>query len=210
MQKLADGVHQFQARYFRANRKLFKKLAHGQNPDTLFITCSDSRVVPHLITNAQPGDMFSVQNVGNIVPHPNLPGATAAAVEFAVCVLGVQNIVVCGHTQCGAVKALLDPKSVENLPFVKRWVDQISRVDKIVKESYSHLTGDALWTAAVEENVLVQLEHLREFSFVADKLDRGELQLAGWVFKIETGQVFEFDPETNAFTTLQKRPDHDK
>lgn len=204
MQKLADGVHEFQSRYFRANKNLFRKLAEGQNPETLFVTCSDSRVAPHLITNAQPGEMFSVQNVGNVVPHPDLPGGTAAAVEYAVCVLGVENIVVCGHTQCGAMKGLLDPKSLAELRFVKRWVDQIDRVAAIVKERYAHLSGDALLTAAVEENVLVQLEHLREFPFVAERLDRGALRLAGWVFKIETGEVFDYDPEAGQFSLLQK------
>ncbi len=202
MQKLALGVHAFQAKYFSTHRKLFTRLAQGQNPETLFITCSDSRVVPHLITDTQPGDLFLVRNIGNVVPHPSLPGGTAAAVEYAIEVLGVENVVVCGHTLCGAMRALLDPKSVEKLPFVKKWVDQTERVSSIVRERYAHLEGDELLTAAVEENVLVQLEHLREFTFVADGLDKGRLRLAGWVFKIQTGEVFEFDPEAGQFLSL--------
>jgi carbonic anhydrase len=202
MQKLVQGVHAFQSQYFSKHQKLFKKLAEGQNPETLFITCSDSRVVPHLITDTQPGDLFLVRNIGNVVPHPSLPGGTAAAVEYAVEVLGVQNVVVCGHTLCGAMRALLDPKSVEKLPFVKKWVDQTENVRKIVRDRYAHLEGNELLTAAVEENVLVQLEHLREFPFVAQRLDKGALRLAGWVFKIETGQVFEFEPEAGQFLAL--------
>jgi carbonic anhydrase len=202
MQKLVQGVHAFQSQYFSKHQKLFKKLAEGQNPETLFITCSDSRVVPHLITDTQPGDLFLVRNIGNVVPHPSLPGGTAAAVEYAVEVLGVQNVVVCGHTLCGAMRALLDPKSVEKLPFVKKWVDQTENVRAIVRERYSHLEGNELLTAAVEENVLVQLEHLREFSFVANRLEKGALQLSGWVFKIETGQVFEFEPEAGQFLAI--------
>jgi carbonic anhydrase len=202
MQKLVEGVHAFQAEYFSKHRKLFTKLAQGQNPETLFITCSDSRVVPHLITDTKPGDLFLVRNIGNVVPHPSLPGGTAAAVEYAVCVLGVQNVVVCGHTLCGAMRALLDPDSVKSLPFVKKWVDQTERVSAIVRERYAHLEGDELLTAAVEENVLFQLEHLREFSFVSERLDKGALRLAGWVFKIETGAVFEFDVESGQFQAI--------
>jgi len=202
MQKLVQGVHAFQSEYFSKHKKLFKKLSEGQNPETLFITCSDSRVVPHLITDTQPGDLFIVRNIGNVVPTPKLPGGTAAAVEYAVEVLGVENIVVCGHTLCGAMRALLDPKSIENLPFVKKWVDQTEKVRKIVGDRYAHLEGNELLTAAVEENVLVQLEHLREFSFVANRLKKNTLHVAGWVFKIETGEVFEFDPEAGQFLTI--------
>jgi len=210
MQKLVQGVHAFQSEYFSKHQKLFKKLSEGQNPETLFITCSDSRVVPHLITDTQPGDLFIVRNIGNVVPTPKLPGGTAAAVEYAVEVLGVENIVVCGHTLCGAMRALLDPKSIENLPFVKKWVDQTEKVRKIVRDRYAHLEGNELLTAAVEENVLVQLEHLREFSFVADRLKTNTLHVAGWVFKIETGEVFEFDPEAGQFLTIgsDRTPSH--
>ena len=130
MQKLVQGVHAFQSQYFSEHQKLFKKLSEGQNPETLFITCSDSRVVPHLITDTQPGDLFLVRNIGNVVPHPSLPGGTAAAVEYAIEVLGVQNVVVCGHTLCGAMRALLDPKSIENLPFVKKWVEARRQQDR--------------------------------------------------------------------------------
>lgn len=202
MQKLVQGVHAFQSEYFSKHKKLFKKLSEGQNPETLFITCSDSRVVPHLITDTQPGDLFIVRNIGNVVPKVTLPGGTAAAVEYAVEVLGVQNIVVCGHTLCGAMRALLEPETMDKLPFVKKWVDQTENVRKIVRDRYAHLEGNELLTAAVEENVLVQLEHLREFSFVADRLKKDTLHVAGWVFKIETGQVFEFEPEVGQFLAI--------
>ncbi len=202
MQKLVKGAHAFQSHYFSEHRKLFKKLSEGQNPETLFITCSDSRVVPHLITDTKPGDLFLVRNIGNVVPHPSLPGGTAAAVEYAIEVLGVQNVVICGHTLCGAMRALLDPTSVENLPFVKKWVDQTENVRAIVRERYAQLTGNELLTAAVEENVLVQLEHLREFSFIHDRLEKGTLRVAGWVFKIETGEVFEYEPEAGQFLAI--------
>src|SRR5580698_1684610 len=161
MAKLVEGVHRFRADYFNKNRALFRTLAQrGQRPETLFITCSDSRVDPNLITDSSPGDLFIVRNVGNIVPQLALPGGTSAALEYAVEVLQVSNIVVRGHTHCGAMQALLDPARVEGLPYVQRWLSQALRLREIVAERYAHLDGMARWTAAAQENVLVQLENL--------------------------------------------------
>jgi carbonic anhydrase len=200
MQKLADGVHAFQSKYFATHRALFRRLAErGQHPETLFITCSDSRVVPNLITSTEPGDLFLVRNVGNVVPHVTVPGGTAAAIEYAVEVLGVTSVIVCGHTHCGAVDAILNPETMDRLPFVKRWLAQGDRVRKIVAERYSHLDEAGRMLAAVEENVLVQLENLRAFPNVADRLDRGVLAMSGWVFEIASGDVYEFDPTTGQF-----------
>lgn len=200
MQKLVDGVHAFQTHYFAEHRGLFRRLAQrGQSPETLFITCSDSRVVPDLITSASPGDLFIVRNVGNVVPHVTNPGGTAAAIEYAVEVLGVANVIVCGHTHCGAINAILNPQTMDRLPFVRRWLAQGERVRTIVAERYGHLEPEARMLAAVEENVLVQLENLRAFPNVAERLDRGALLLAGWVFDIASGEVFEFDPRRGQF-----------
>ena len=203
MQKLAEGIHLFQNDYFVRNRELFQRLAaDGQRPETLFITCSDSRVVPNLLTNMGPGELFIVRNIGNVVPSRELPGGTAAAIEYAVEVLGVQQIVVCGHTHCGAIQAVLDPARMDRLPYVKRWLAETTRVRGIVEERYGHLQGDARESAAVSENVLVQLENLKAFPFVAERLESGRLQLSGWVFKIETGEVFGYEPEVGQFVRL--------
>jgi carbonic anhydrase len=203
MAKLVEGVHRFRADYFNKHRELFRNLAErGQRPETLFITCSDSRVDPNRITDSEPGELFIVRNVGNIVPHPSLPGGTSAAIEYAVEVLEVSNIVVCGHTHCGAMQALLDPKRVEKLLFVQRWLSQALRLREIVAERYAGLEGIARWTAAAEENVLVQLENLREFPFVASRLESGKLHLSGWVFAIETGEVLAYDPDTQQFASI--------
>jgi carbonic anhydrase len=200
MQKLVDGVHAFRARYFATHRGLFRKLAdRGQHPETLFITCSDSRVVPNLITSTEPGDLFLVRNVGNVVPHVTVPGGTAAAIEYATEVLGVTNVVVCGHTQCGAINAILHPESMDRLPFVKRWLAQGERVRAIVAERYAQLPEDARMLAAVEENVLVQLENLRAFPNVATRLEQGTLTMSGWVYDIATGDVWEYDPHSGQF-----------
>jgi carbonic anhydrase len=203
MQKLARGVHEFQAQYFARHRDLFRNLAErGQRPETMFITCSDSRIVPNLITSTEPGELFLVRNVGNIVPHVSLPGGTAAAIEYAVEVLGIRDIIVCGHTHCGAIQALLDPSAMDRLPFVKRWLAQNERVRDIVAQRYGHLDPAARFTAAIEENVLVSLENLRTLPFIAERLADGHARMSGWVYKIETGQVFEFDPRAGEFVDM--------
>jgi carbonic anhydrase len=204
MQKLVRGIHSFQGGYFASHRQLFEQLATaGQRPETLFVTCSDSRVVPNLITNAPPGELFVVRNAGNIVPRPELPGGTAASIEYAVEVLEVENVIVCGHTQCGAMDAILHPESAERLPFVKRWLAQAEGVKRVIDERYQGLSPEARLTAAVQENVLTQLENLREFPFVARRLEAGKLHLSGWVFKLSTGEVFDYDPERGEFLLLE-------
>lgn len=205
MQKLVKGIHSFQRGFFASHRELFKQLAEaGQQPETLFITCSDSRVDPNLITNSQPGELFIVRNVGNVVPTPALPGGTAAAIQYAVEVLKVQNIILCGHTQCGALKAILDPDSVTHLEYVSRWVKSTISVKNVIEEKYSHLEGEAKLTAAIQENVLAQLEHLREYPFVAERMDAGKLHVNGWIFDVGRGEVFDYDPEYGEFLSLSK------
>jgi carbonic anhydrase len=203
MQKLVKGIHSFQSGFFASHRELFEQLATtGQQPETLFITCSDSRVVPNLITNAAPGELFIVRNVGNVVPHVDLPGGTAAAIQYAVEVLNVENVIVCGHTQCGALKAILDPESVAHLAFVKRWLQGTIDVKNVIEEKYAHLSGEEKLTAAIQENVLAQLEHLREYPFIAERLDSGALHLNGWIFDVGKGEVFDYDPEHGEFLPL--------
>ena len=205
MQKLGAGIHHFQANYFANNRGLFEQLsAKGQRPEALFITCSDSRVVPTLITNAAPGDLFIVRNIGNIVPsvERGVLGGVSAAIEYAVEVLEVANVIVCGHTQCGAIEAILHPERVAHLRFVSRWIGESSRIPDLITERYGDLEGDARMTAAVQENVLVQLENLRSFDFVTRRLASGTLKMSGWVFKIATGEVFDYDPVSGQFLRL--------
>ncbi|MDB4941161.1 MAG: Carbonic anhydrase [Labilithrix sp.] len=203
MRNLVSGIHSFRDGYFKTNRELFEKLAtEGQNPETLFITCSDSRVVPNLITQAAPGDLFIVRNVGNVVPRPTLPGGTAAAIEYAVEVLDVRDIVICGHTQCGAIDAVLNPEKMSALPMVKRWLAETEQVRHVVEERYPDLSPEDRLLVAVQENVLAQLEHLREYDFVSRRLTAGTLQINGWVFEIKTGQVYGFSPGEAQFLPL--------
>jgi carbonic anhydrase len=204
MQKLATGIHEFQTSYFASHRALFERLAAGQRPETLFITCSDSRVIPELITSAAPGELFIVRNVGNIVPRDgeHYPGGAVAALEYAVEFLQVSTVIVCGHTGCGAMQAVLEPALIARLPYVRHWLQQTDHLRDVIQQRYAHLEGEARVTAAVEENVLFQLESLRGYPFVADRLADGRLRMAGWVFKIATGEVFDYDPAVESFTRL--------
>lgn len=213
MQKLEAGIHHFQATYFARNRKLFEQLAtKGQRPETLFITCCDSRVVPNLITTTAPGELFIVRNVGNIVPNATrgVMGGVAAAIQYAVEVLDVGNVIVCGHTDCGAIAAILHPERARHLKYVSRWLSEAARIPQLIKERYGHLEGDARMIAAVEENVLVQLENLRSFDFVTERLDSGALKMSGWVFKISTGEIFDYDPMSGQFLRLGGSDESDR
>ena len=208
MEQLIAGVHKFQRDEFGNYRKLFRKLSQeGQNPHTLFITCSDSRVLAELITQSQPGDLFVVKNVGNIVPPAGVRGdtnSTAAAIEFGVETLRVNDIVICGHSQCGAITAMLDSKPVSNAtPHLRDWLKLASPVLATLKTEYAHLTEPAAReNAAAEESVLFALDNLHSYPCVQDRLADGSLRLHGWFFKIATAELFAYDPETRQFSPL--------
>ena len=208
MQRLIEGVHKFRTDEFGNYRKLFRKLSQdGQNPHTLFITCSDSRVLAELITQSQPGDLFVVKNIGNIVPPANVRGdtnSTAAAIEFAVETLRVNDIVICGHSQCGAISAMLGQKPVSDLtPHLRDWLKLASPVLATLQNDYAHLTEPAAReNAAAEENVLFALDNLHSYPCVQDRLADGSLRLHGWFFKIATAELFAYDPETRQFSPL--------
>lgn len=207
MLKLITGLHHFQSRVFESHHELFERLAQGQNPDVLFITCSDSRINPNLITQTHPGDLFILRNAGNIIPPFGAAnGGEGATIEFAVAALGVKDIIVCGHSLCGAVKGLLDLESIKNLPSVISWLSHAEATRRIVEENYKDagLTEEQCLNVAIQENVLVQLENLKTHPAVAVKLARGDINLHGWTYKIETGQVFSYDSNTGQFDEIKE------
>jgi carbonic anhydrase len=206
MQKLVDGIHHFQANIFREQEELFRRLAAGgQRPQALFITCCDSRVLPHQITQADPGDLFILRTLGNVIPpYGASNGGEGATVEYATTVLGIKDVIVCGHSHCGAMQALLYPEKLTAVPRVRKWLSHAEATRLIMQEKYPHLTDQPLLTATVEENVLVQLENLRTHPVVAAGLAKGDLKLHAWVYKIDTGEVFRFDPVRGQFVPLTK------
>src|SRR4051812_44546385 len=179
MQQLIDGVHKFRTEEFGNYRKLFRKLSQeGQNPHTLFITCCDSRVLAELITQSKPGDLFVVKNIGNIVPPAGVTGttnSTAAAIEFAVEALRVSDIVICGHSQCGAMNALLgDYSPTDRMPHLREWLTLAAPVREIMDSQYKHVSDpEHRKDLAAAENVLFALENLHSYYCVQDRLMEG-------------------------------------
>ncbi|HEX8199976.1 MAG TPA: carbonic anhydrase [Isosphaeraceae bacterium] len=203
MNKLLNGIRHFRSRVVRPRHQFFRRLALGQQPETLFITCSDSRIDPNLLTQTGLGELFVLRNAGNIVPaHGTNPGGEAATIEFAVSQLGIKDIVVCGHSHCGAMTGLLAPEALAGLPAVSAWLAHAEPTRRIVEEAYGHLREESRLEAAIRENVLVQLENLRTYPVVAERLARGDLRLHGWVYQIEDGQVFVHDPDARRFVPV--------
>lgn len=199
MQKLIEGLHKFRSEVFHSKQDLFHRLSKGQHPEALFITCSDSRISPSLITQTGPGDLFIMRNVGNIIPPYKEGSSEAAAIEFAVVALGVKDIIVCGHTLCGAMRALVNPKLVENAPAVQAWLRHAEPTRRLMQENYGYLEGTDLLNATIEENVVAQIDCLRAHPVVRSRLMRKELSLHGWVYSIETGDIFQYDRDSGQF-----------
>ncbi|MBA2749201.1 MAG: carbonic anhydrase, partial [Tatlockia sp.] len=195
MKKIIQGVHSFQTNYLTTHREMFELLSQGQHPRVLFITCSDSRIDPNLITQSEPGEMFIIRNAGNIIPaYGAANGGEGAAVEYAVQALGIREIIVCGHSHCGAMKGLLKlDKLAEDMPLVYQWLKHTEATRRTVKENYQHYEGEQLLQVTIEENVLTQIENLRTYPSIHSKLHKGEIELHAWMYHIETGEILEYD-----------------
>lgn len=206
MEKLLRGIAEF-----RRNRRpefaaKFAKLALGQTPDVLFVACSDSRVVPNLFASTEPGDLFVIRNVGNIVPPvegrgPRTVGfAESAAIEFAVSTLRVRHIVVCGHSECGAMRLL-----AERLPrpeAIDQWVMHAKEATQESRWTLKISSGTSAVNRVSQQNVLLQLEHLRTYPVIRDAEKEGRLRLHGWWFDIAHADVLHYHPEPNCFVVL--------
>jgi carbonic anhydrase len=203
MRTLIEGFKRFRSEVFEQKRELFQRLSLGQNPVALFITCSDSRIDPNLLTQTQPGELFILRVAGNIVPsYGAAMGGITATIEYAISALGVKNVIVCGHTGCSVMEAILEPEQYEHLPAVKNWLLQAETTRRIIAENYSNLIGPELLTATIQENVRVQLTHLATHPAVAARLHRGAVQLHGWVYSIPTGEMWTYDFDRGQFVSL--------
>lgn len=195
MDNLTQGYAKFRQKIYPQHRELFESLSSGQEPETLMVSCSDSRVDLNLVTQARPGEIFHVRNAGNLVP---LPGgdetATAGAIEFAVVNLPIRDIVVCGHSDCGAMKGLKAGVSEIDDSAVASWL----RLAAAQTPDASNLELDTL----IHTNVVSQLDSLRQHAFVAERIARGELRLWGWVYDIGSSEIHQLDTFTGAFRAL--------
>lgn len=202
--ELIQRYQRFRQEDYPARKAAFDALAEQQNPRVLFITCSDSRIAPDVLFQSEPGDLFVCRNVGNIVPsYGEALGGVSAAIEYAVVVLAVEAIIVCGHSSCGAMRALLDPEKFEHLRAVSPWLRHAEVALTVTRENYPGLTESELLTRLTEENVAAQIEHLETHPCVASRLRGGQLQIYGLVFEIPTGEIRVLDAGQGRFVPAQ-------
>jgi carbonic anhydrase len=203
MEKLFKGIAKFRHEDFESHRELFKQLGRQQKPHTLFIGCSDSRVVPELITRTRPGELFMVRNIANIVPPYRLTDefvGTTSAIEYAVQVLGVEAIVVCGHSNCGGCAAMHSKsEELEQIPHVRRWLQVSGEVRERVERQTVEGTPEEREWLTEQINILVQMRNLLSYPYIRERYERGELDILGWYYLIETGEIFNFNDQTETF-----------
>ena len=199
------GLLEFKKKPFQGMKDLFEQLSVKQNPETLFITCSDSRIVPSLITQADPGDLFSIRNIGNIIPPYPSSFSEAAALEYALNVLDIKDIIICGHSNCGAMKGLLTPHIEDQLPGVASWLGHSHAVlEEMKAERTTELSDPAReLEIATKKNIVHQMNHLKTYPLIKAKMERKELTIHGWYYELVKGQVFIYEQELNEFINLE-------
>jgi carbonic anhydrase len=207
--ELIGRVYGFSKQVFQNQSELYSTLAtHGQSPKALMISCADSRVVPEHIMQAAPGDLFVCRNAGNIVPpYAMQNGGVTSTVEYAIMVLGIRDIIICGHSDCGAMKAVANPAGLEKMPNVAAWLKHSCAAEQVVNEGYPDMDSAERVRAISLENVVAQLNHLRTHPSVAAGIARGEIALHGWFFDIGAGQVLALDGNTGRFRPLHEGED---
>jgi carbonic anhydrase len=199
---IIQGITKFQGDVFPGQQRMYERLVRdGQQPKALIIACADSRVAPEHITQTGPGELFVCRNAGNIVPpFAQANGGVSSAIEYAVVALGVRDVVVCGHSDCGAMKGLMTPGALDAMPNVAAWLRHSHAASRIVCEAYpAGMDPKDHARALALENVVVQLNHLRTHPSVAAALAKGQLRLHGWFFEIETGRLLAYDGELGRF-----------
>jgi len=207
MKDIIEGFLRFQRDAFPKRAGLFKDLATRQNPRALFISCSDSRLVPELVTQREPGELFVIRNAGNIVPsYGPEPGGVSASVEYAVAALRVSDIVICGHSNCGAMTAIATCMCLDHMPAVASWLRYADSA-RVVNEAREHASEQAKVEAMVRENVIAQLANIQTHPSVRLALEEKRVVLHGWIYDIESGHIDAFDGFTGKFVSLAENPE---
>jgi carbonic anhydrase len=206
MKKLIQGIATFRKNLTEENRELFAKLALGQKPDALFIACSDSRVVPNLFASTNPGDLFVLRNVGNLIPPASsiLDMSASAAIEFSIFSLHVSDIIVCGHSECGAMKTLVEGSSPSSCPHLACW---LKHGEESVKRVQDGLTINPLlpdYDQVSQLNVLQQMEHIASYPFIQELLEKNKLRIHGWWFDIAQASVYCYEKALNQFVLIDE------
>jgi carbonic anhydrase len=199
MGQIADGVARFKNSVFPRRRLLFEHLAKNQSPKALFVTCTDSRIVPSLITRTNPGGLFIERNPGNICPvYSPIPVGVSASIEYAVHALNVPHVIICGHSDCGAVKAILHPETATELPALGRWLTHGAEALRLMQES-APASGTDTQDLLARFNVIVQMQNLLSHPSVQTRMQAGDLTVHGWYYQIATGQILSYDSEREQF-----------
>ena len=207
MKKLIQGIIDFRQNLTPEKRQQFAQLALGQKPDTLFIVCSDSRVAPNVFASTNPGDLFVLRNAGNLVPPSSAfpdDNSAAAVLEFAVFSLKVTDIIICGHSECGAMKALIDGVDRACCPHLETWLQYASVSKKRVEEGESITPTLSLHNQISQSNVLQQMEHILSYSFVYERVQAKKLRVHGWWFDIANTSIFVYEPPQKKFALLNE------
>lgn len=201
--KLINGNKEYKNTYVRNNKKKFEELAKGQTPQALFIGCSDSRVIPNLLTKTDPGEMFVMRNVGNFVPEftgKADEAGVASALEYGVKALKVSEIIVCGHTHCGAIAALYSEIDSKEFMHVSKWIEQGKKSkERTLLAVSNEVAGDELLRATEKFSVITQMEHLLTYPFIKQRVEDGTLAIHGWLYDIKSGDVEYYDDEQKSF-----------
>ncbi len=208
MGEIFKGAIKFKEEDFQEHKELFKQLGKFQNPHTLFITCSDSRINPNLITKTKPGELFTIRNIANIIPYYDGTeikyAGTTSAVEYAVKVLEVENIVVCGHSNCGGCAALYkSEEELNQVPYVKKWLELAQKVKEEVLSILENPNDIERREWLTEQlNVVYQMDHLLSYPFIKEKYKAGKLNIYGWYYIIETGEIYNYNINTEMFELI--------
>jgi len=205
LEQLKAGIRRFQAEVYPEQAEMYHKaVSVPQEPHTFFIACADSRIDPETITQSKPGDLFVLRNIGNMVPpYGEMMGGVSAVIEYAVSLLRVKHIVVCGHADCGAMKGLLAPESVTSMPAVQNWLKNAATAMSVAEAlGQEHESPATLMRRVTEQNALLQIQHLRTHPSVAGAMARGELTISGWVYEIGTGEVRIWDDGAKRFVPV--------
>jgi carbonic anhydrase len=207
MKKLIDGIVEFRKKISEEERELFAKLALGQKPDALFIACSDSRVVPNLFASTNPGDLFVLRNVGNLIPPISAEKediSAQAAIEFAVFSLKVSNIIICGHSECGAMQAITDDLHHPSCSHLEAWLKYGKESLTRVKSGFTCNPKLSLHNQVSQVNVIQQMEHVAGYPFIQERIERKELRIHGWWFDIAHADVYCYEPSFNQFVLIDE------
>ena len=201
MKKLIRGLDKFRQTYVSSHQELLEQLALGQKPRVLFVACSDSRVDPNLITDTDVGELFVIRNAGNIIPpYGAANGGEGGTIEYAISALGIEQVVICGHSNCGAMKGLLKLNKLQkDMPLVYDWLKHAEATRRLVMENYPHYEDKDLMDMLVAENVLVQIDNLKTYPIVKARMHQGRLKIYAWIYNIETGNVLAYDARTHTY-----------